>query len=289
MERRLRPLLRQALAQLGQLLSPAEWIHAAATRMVPASLPVRLAAQLATLSDELVRRLVTEAVTESLFTVGPLERIAFALIRKGVPVEIQEGVRTIASAAGAILIHEQTSPDELARLRVGALIRELSAEGLAAVRLQLSLIAEAGITPEAIAAIGRATGLTRRQIAQVERARRNALQGGASEAAAARTAGGVRTRLLGARAQLIARTETVRYVGDLVQARGEAAAAAGANVSRQWVSARDAHVDGGSPIGPCVRNDDGKRYGLTEVFPSGDDRPPAHPACRCLLELWVDE
>ena len=250
-QRRLQPALRAGLRGIGQLLSPAEWVTAAALRIVPASVPARLRAALAALEGELVRRLVTEALTEVLL--------------------------------------EQTTPDDLARRRIGLLIRELETEGLAAVHLQLSLIADAGITPEAIAAIGRATGLTTRQVAQVERARRAALNQGASEAAAARTAGNVRQRLLEVRSQMIARTETVRYVGDLVQERGEAVQAAGGRVSRQWVSARDAHVDAGDPIGPCRMNDNGQRIGLTEVFPSGDDRPPAHPNCRCLLELWVED
>jgi len=250
-QRRLQPALRTGLVGIGQLLTPAEWLTAAVLRIVPASFPARLRAALAALEAELVRRLVAEALTEALL--------------------------------------EQTTPDALARLRIGALIRDLEAEGLAAVRLQLALIADAGITPEAIAALGRATGLTTRQVAQVERARRAALNQGASEAGAARTAASVRTRLLGYRAQLIARTETVRYVGDLVQERGEAVQAAGGRVLRQWVSARDEHVDAGDPIGPCRINDNGQRIGLTEVFPSGDDRPPAHPLCRCLLELWVED
>lgn len=287
-ERRLRPLLRTALRALGDLLPAAEWTAAAAIRIPPASLSQRLQARLQALHDDLVRRLVTEAVTESLFTPGPLEHVLFALARTPATGLLARGVRAIASSFSAITIYEQTSPDDLARLRIGALIRELEDEGLGAVRLQLSLIADAGITPEAVSAIGQATGLTRRQVAQVERARRNALLQGASEATAARAAVGVRTRLLDVRARLIARTETVRYVGDLVQARGEAAQAAGADVVRQWVSARDEHVDAGDPFGPCRINDDGKRYGMTEPFPSGDDRPPAHPACRCLLELWVE-
>lgn len=250
-ERRLRPLVRRALAGFGHLFSPAEWLTAAITRIPPSSVLPRLRASFAALEAELVRRLVAEALTES------------ALV-------------------------EQASPDELARQRIGALIREIEAEALAAVRMQLSLIAEAGMTPEAIAAIGQATGLTARQVAQVERARRSALNQGASEAVAARAAAGVRQRLLDYRAKLIARTETVRYVGDLVQERGQAVAAAGGDVSRQWISARDPQVDAGNPFGPCRQNDDGKRYGLNQPFPSGDLQPPAHPGCRCLIELWVE-
>jgi len=249
-QRRLQPTLHSGLVGLGQLLTPAEWLAAAVVRIVPSSFLARLRERLAALEAELVRRLVAEALAETLL--------------------------------------EQTSPDELARLRIGELIRQIEEEGLVAVRLQLSLIADAGMTPEAIATIGQATGLTTRQVAQVERARRAALNAGATEAAAAHTAGRVRRRLIDQRAKLIARTETVRYVGDLVQERGEAVAAAGGRVERQWVSARDEAVDAGNPIGPCKRNDDGKRRSLSEVFPSGHDRPPAHPGCRCLLELWVD-
>lgn len=259
---RLRPVLLRGLQQLGTLLGPADWLGAAALRIMPPGVVWRLRAALATLEAELVRRLVAEALTESFFD------------------------------ADRPVLTEQTTPDELARLRIGALIQQLEDEALAAVRLQLSLIADAGITPEAIRAIGQATGLTERQVAQVERARRAALTAGASEASAARTAAGVRAKLLDQRARLIARHETVSFVNETIRERGLQVEAAGSRVLKQSVSARDEHVDGGNPFGICRVLDDGKRIPIGDKFMfegQAFDGPPYHVGCRDILELWVDE
>lgn len=260
---RLRPILRRALRQLGTLLDPAEWLSAAALRIVPPGVPPRLRTVLAALEAALLRSLVAEALTEAFFDPG----------------------------SGTSLT-EQTTPEQLARQHIGLLIRELEAEGLAAVRLQLTLIADAGITPEAIAAIGQATGLTRRQVAQVERARRAALNQGASEAAAARTAAGVRAKLLDQRARLIARHETVSFVNATIRERGLEVEAAGNRVLKQSVSARDEHVDGGNPFGICRVLDNGTRIPIGDKFVfqgQAFDGPPYHVGCRDILELWVED
>ena len=39
----------------------------------------------------------------------------------------------------------------------------------------------------------------------------------------------------------------------------------------------------GSGFDDCETND-GEEVGINEAFPSGDDRPPVHPNCKCLLE-----
>jgi hypothetical protein len=289
--RRLEPMLRSAFRALGSVLSPSEWLSAAATGALPGATSARIREKLVALEADLVRRLLVEALTESFFEPGPLERVITELERRGAPIPIIDSLHTILAGIRGF-VTEQTTPEQLARMGIGRLIQQLEDEALAAVRLQLSFIADAGMTDETIGAIGQATGLTSRQVAQVERARRAALQAGANEAAAARTADGVRAKLLDQRARLIARHETVSFTNETILERGQQVAAAGSVVLKQSVCARDDHVDGGDPFGICRVLDDGKKIPIGEPFVFEGrtyQGPPYHVGCRDILELWVED
>lgn len=174
---------------------------------------------------------------------------------------------------------EQVDASGLARLQIAERIREIGDEAIDVVRAQLAVLLERGSHEEILRTIAQTTGLTTQQLAAVERAREAALAQGLSARQASAAADRVRRRLLDYRARLIARTEAARFTNALIQARGDELVGQGERVTRQWLSARDANVDGGDPGGPCARNDNGERFGLGEIFPSGDARPPAHPGC----------
>jgi hypothetical protein len=184
------------------------------------------------------------------------------------------------------------SAEELARAQIGRLIRELSPAQLAAVRQQLANLLQLGPTPEVLGAIARATGLTSQQTQQVANTYRRALENGMAPGSAMETAQAHADRLLAQRAQTIARHEAVDYTNQVVLARGRAVDGGNGIMVKQWVSARDVRVDGGSPLGVCRQLDNNARIPIDEPFVvDGEafDAPPAHIGCRCLLEIWRDE
>ena len=73
------------------------------------------------------------------------------------------------------------------------------------------------------------------------------------------------------RAELIARTETA-----MADVQGNMAAYRNSSVvtGKQWILGAEACDD-------CVANSAVGSIGLMDLFPSGDDGPPAHPNCRC--------
>jgi hypothetical protein len=73
------------------------------------------------------------------------------------------------------------------------------------------------------------------------------------------------------RAMLIARTETA--MAD-VQGNMTAYRASPSVAGKEWILGSEACDD-------CVENNEAGVLGLNDLFPSGDDAPPAHPNCRC--------
>lgn len=73
------------------------------------------------------------------------------------------------------------------------------------------------------------------------------------------------------RAEMIARTETAYadVAGNMSAYRDS-----GAVSSKEWIL-------GGDPCDICLTNSEAGAIGLDDVFPSGDDAPPAHPRCEC--------
>jgi len=78
------------------------------------------------------------------------------------------------------------------------------------------------------------------------------------------------------RAKMIARTEIVaaNNAGNMDGYRE--AKSQGVHVMKEWLTAGDDLVSEG-----CQENEDAGPIEMDEDFPSGDDAPPAHPACRC--------
>jgi SPP1 gp7 family putative phage head morphogenesis protein len=77
------------------------------------------------------------------------------------------------------------------------------------------------------------------------------------------------------RAHTIARTEVIsaNNRGNL-----DAYRESGVATGKEWLTAHDELVEE-----TCEENEDAGPIGLDDVFPSGDDCPPAHPNCRCAL------
>src|SRR5581483_11478383 len=80
----------------------------------------------------------------------------------------------------------------------------------------------------------------------------------------------------GGRAALVAGEETNRAFED-----GRLRAAQAAHLRQvRWLTVGDSRVDG-----VCLRNEAAGWIPLTALFPSGDDRPPAHVGCRCVTDF----
>lgn len=84
------------------------------------------------------------------------------------------------------------------------------------------------------------------------------------------------------RAELIARTESVRAYNAGIHAYGKQSGAA----THTWEALPGA--DEGSSEQPCVDDNDQGPIDIDEDFISGDPFPPAHPNCRCLEVLQYD-
>ena len=79
---------------------------------------------------------------------------------------------------------------------------------------------------------------------------------------------------------MIARTETA-----MADVQGNMAAYRASSVvtGKEWILGDDACED-------CVANSEVGSIGLADLFPSGDDGPPAHPNCRCdLLPTLIED
>lgn len=260
-QRRVQPLVRRALGDLGTQMGNVSWVQTVVLHRPPAELHRFIRTRLDQLGADLVRALL---------------------------------LGTLREAAELV---EALSPEEVARELVGRLIAGLEDQALRAVQAQIEAIAKAGVTDDALRAIGRLTGLTVQQIQQVARAREAAMAAaqreGLSPLAAAnfasRHADRVGQRLLDVRAKRIARTETSELVGHVVHQRAQDLARAGLQVMHEAISARDEDV-----CHVCRFNDPGWAAGkpmprpITQPFPSGALRPPFHPGgCRCLEDVTV--
>jgi hypothetical protein len=81
-----------------------------------------------------------------------------------------------------------------------------------------------------------------------------------------------------ARAETIARTETrkAQMGGGLASARTLGA------THKEWSTSRDDKVSE-----ECVACEDAGEIGLEEAFPGGEEAPPNHPNCRCVLKFSI--
>lgn len=83
----------------------------------------------------------------------------------------------------------------------------------------------------------------------------------------------------GTRADTIALTEIAEAFGSGQSDAADAISLdTGDDVQKEWVTEPDA-------CEVCEENEAAGPIDLEDVFPSGDDDPPAHPNCRCTLEM----
>lgn len=168
----------------------------------------------------------------------------------------------------------------LADNEIGELIRGTLGQRAGARRALRELFA-AGPTPAILQSIQSAVGLTPRMQEAVYRRRDKLLAAGVSVTEAKRDSAAYGRRLKARRARLIARTESVRFTSAIVE---ETARQAGPGMVKQWVSSRDLDVEA-----TCDALDDGKtKVPIGTDFPGGYSRPPAHPGCRCVLEIYKE-
>lgn len=91
---------------------------------------------------------------------------------------------------------------------------------------------------------------------------------------------GVPQRHLRSRAELVAVTEVGNAYSESSMIVGRDLAAAGLEMEKRWLPVADPRIDA-----VCTQNGDAGWIALADQFPSGHDRPLAHPACRCTLLL----
>lgn len=84
------------------------------------------------------------------------------------------------------------------------------------------------------------------------------------------------------RSQLIAETEIASANSEGALAGYVEAAAEGISVKKSWLILDDACDD-------CQENADAGAIDLDDMFPTGDEAPPAHPNCRCVLVPEVED
>ncbi len=83
------------------------------------------------------------------------------------------------------------------------------------------------------------------------------------------------------RAHLIAVTEAGNAYQEANMIVGRDLAAGGLEMEKSWLTAGDSHVDPDL----CAPNEAQGWIPLDDTFQSGDDRPLAHPACRCAIMI----
>jgi hypothetical protein len=177
--------------------------------------------------------------------------------------------------------------EQIARFRIGELVRELEPRQFLTLQRQLAVLMEQGPRAQVLDAIASTVGLTDRQVQAVANVAERTLRETGDQTAALRAAKATARRLLDYRSRLIARTEAVNFTNAVLLER---ARQLGAGTTKAWISARDKDVD----VKLCRPLDNSARIPVTELFvvPSGPAKgrtfaaPTAHPGCRCILEIW---
>lgn len=174
-----------------------------------------------------------------------------------------------------------------ARKRSSDLVVEVSRNVRENIRAAVTRIYRLGVGPRegakfVRAALGKRSALFERWALAVENYQGKLLAEGMDAAKAAELAGKYRDRLVSARARMIARTETLAAQNEGRMMAWRQAVEDGvldlALVAKRW----DATWEGVCPECDAL---DGTDVGLFESFPGGYDRPPAHPNCRCVVQL----
>lgn len=168
--------------------------------------------------------------------------------------------------------------------RAASLVSRIDEGQRRAIRAVVSRAISEGGNPREIAPVIRQViGLDERQARALMNRRRKMFEQGWSPSRIERETRAYTSRALRTRAETIARTEVMDAMNAGVQDGWNTFADAGvidsAMVVQEWIVSFD---DRTCTI--CLPLD-GEQVPLDGVFSSGDDRPPAHPRCRCTLGL----
>lgn len=260
----------------------------------------RQAEVLGTDAEELVQRLGAsriDAILEELDWDGAWEEP----LRR----ELARVTREVIVTAGDAELHRAGLARELSfaldnprmlrhgREYIPELVREITQETREALRDVLAAGYEEGRTARQIGRDIRGTvGLTRRQVASVLRLRASMQRRGVDEERIVAAVQREYQRQIRRRAELIARTETIRAYNTGQQAAWEQAAGDGfidaAEAKRFWIASPSSS---GRTCDICeaIARENAQGIGLNEPFqlPGGGtiDMPPAHPACRCSVGM----
>lgn len=196
-----------------------------------------------------------------------------------------------AATAGLSIAFNVADPAVLFAIEthVGTLVTEIDATTRAGIRAAVSTMFETGGTVGTQARTLRdLVGLTSRQAESVVRFEASLFADGMSPERITRLVTRRTAQLLRQRAELIARTETIRAASAGQQLLWEQAARQGlldAGLKRFWVITPDDRL---CPICRAIPGQNPQGVALEAVFQTpvgGVAFPPAHPACRCTIAL----
>lgn len=172
------------------------------------------------------------------------------------------------------------------RAHSAGLVRDVTDEARAAVRAIMARSFEEGIPPQAAARLIRdVVGLTEREARAVANFRARQFADGVSPQRALRAVERYGARLLNARAERIARTETIRASTEGQQELWRQArdrGVFGAEAVQEWVVTPD------DRLCPECEPMDGATAPIGGDFRGGGSGPPLHPNCRCAVVLRPD-
>ncbi len=172
---------------------------------------------------------------------------------------------------------------EAADTRTSLLVREIGDETRRALQVTIRQAIETGQSPKVVARVIRSmVGLTERQAAAVMKYQLTLLAQGAEVTKAAVAAQRYSATLLNRRAEMIARTETVRASNDgqlEVWRRAQAQGLIALDAKKRWIVTPD------DRLCPRCAPLQGIEVLLSMPFPGGVLGPPLHPQCRCALRL----
>jgi SPP1 gp7 family putative phage head morphogenesis protein len=186
------------------------------------------------------------------------------------------------SKKGAVLASfDRTNAEAVrwARSRSAQLVTEVTTETRAGIREVIANAFTEGLAPRESARLVRdLVGLTKRDAKAVAHLRAQLTERGVLPAAIEKKAGQYAAKLHRARAEMIARTETM--------------ASATAGQAELWRQAEEDGLLSGDELREWIVTDDdrlcelcasmdGEQVGKGELFSAGVDMPPAHPGCRC--------
>lgn len=253
--------------------------------------------------EELIRRLGEDRIEDILDRLPwegaweePLRR-ELALVTRQVLITAAELELGRIGGARIEIAFDTLNPRAMqhAREYIPELVREVTQETREAIRGAMERGFEEGRTARQIGRdIRGVIGLTERQTATVERFRETLEGRGLPAAEVERRVEREHARQIRRRAELIARTETIRAFNTGQQAAWEQAAGDGyidAVVARRfWIASRPVS-EGGRTCEICdaIARENARGVGLDEPFklPGGGtiEMPPAHPACRCSVGM----